>query len=121
MNRNLISTFIVCVSLSTSVYAEDPKHFAGKTFNSITEAVSVFNDYNKRFESKLTGELSALDLHEIHELTYTMEDALAYITKSIYTVAEDLEAVHQATEYADAEKVQKSGATYLKLAREIVK
>ncbi len=83
--------------------------------------MAVFNDYNQRFEDKLNGELDSLALHEIHELTYTMENALAYITSSMYTVAEDLEAVHQATEYANTDQVLKSGAKYLNTSRQIIK
>lgn len=115
------SIFAVALSFATSALAESPAHFEGQTFTDISQAVKVFNDYNKRFEEKLEGELNGLDLHEIHELTYTMENAVAYITQSMYTVAEELEAVHQATELSNPDVVKKSGKKYLELSRNIVR
>ncbi|KZY64734.1 hypothetical protein A3742_01630 [Oleiphilus sp. HI0071] len=117
----LLSTLVLSLSIGSAAYGEQPEHFKGKTFTELSQAVAVFNDYNQRFEDKLNGELDSLALHEIHELTYTMEDALAFITSSMYTVAEDLEAVHQATEYANADKVRESGARYLNASRQIIK
>ena len=115
------SLLALALSLSANAFAEGPAHFEGQKFNDIAQAVSVFNEYNKRFEEKLGGELTGLDLHEIHELTYTMENAVAFITQSMYTVAEELEAVHQATEISNADVVRKSGQKYLELSRSIVR
>ena len=115
------STLALALSFASNVFAESPAHFEGQTFTDLSEAVKVFNDYNKRFENKLEGELNGLDLHEIHELTYTMENAVAYITQSMYTVAEELEAVHQATEISNADVVRESGKKYLELSRQIVR
>lgn len=118
---SLLSILTLSLSISAGANAEQPEHFQGKTFTELSQALAVFNEFNDRFEAKLNGELNALALHEIHELTYTMENALAYITSSMYTVAEDLEAVHQATEYANTDQVLKSGAKYLKASRQIIK
>ena len=114
-------TLIACAMRSTGALAEEPQHFGGKKFSDITTALSTFHEYNERLERKLEGDLKPIDLHEIHELTYTIEDALAYITNSLYKVAEDLESVHVATEYANPEKVATHGALYLKAANQIIR
>lgn len=115
-----IAALSIFFSLSANAYSEDAKHFEGKKFDNITDAVAVLKDYNQRFEDKMNGELDALALHEIHELSYTMEDAVAFITSTLYTVAEELEAVHQATEHASPGTVRTSGAKYLELSRAII-
>jgi len=115
-----IATLSIFFSLSANTYSEGTDHFEGKKFDNIAEAVEVLKDYNQRFEDKMNGQLDALTLHEIHELSYTMEDALAYITSTLYTVAEELETVHQATEHASPDTVRDSGTKYLELTRAII-
>lgn len=59
-------------------------------------------------------------MHHIHELTYTLEEALKKIHTDLAEVAEVLEEVHLASEQADAETVKNSGQAYLKVTRTVV-
>ena len=109
------------MSLSQIAFSETAKHFEGKSLESIEEALEVFKEYNEQFEAKLNTALDPLALHEIHEMSYTMENALGYIANTINTIAEDLESVHKASEHANPERVKEKGSEYLKLSRTVIK
>jgi hypothetical protein len=50
---------------------------------------------------------------KVHELTYTLENALQRLQKDLVKVAADLEEVHQASEKLEADKIQSFGKKYL--------
>jgi uncharacterized protein YukE len=50
---------------------------------------------------------------EIHQLTYSLENALARIKKQLEESAELLEDVHQASEKAQYDNALKQGRAYL--------
>lgn len=52
----------------------------------------------------------------IHELTYTLENALETIAEALGNIAELLEEVHVASETFDVDTIQNSGASYLQAA-----
>jgi len=54
------------------------------------------------------------DLHRVHELTYTLEDALEKLGNEQARLAELLEEVHVASEHADGDTVKASGRAYLR-------
>jgi hypothetical protein len=59
-------------------------------------------------------ELGPLELNEIHQLTYTLENALERVRSDLGEIAEALEAVHIASESNDPGTVQGEGARYLR-------
>jgi len=97
-----------------------PDHFEGKPAHTLNEARANLSEYNRKLEALLSrSELSTSDLHEIHVLTYTLENALEKIDSSVKTLVETLEAVHVASENADTATVKEKGKVYLRLAREL--
>ncbi len=66
------------------------------------------------------GNLDGQDLATIHELTYTIENALAKINAELSTLAETLEEVHIASETADIDREKTKGHEYLSIALELV-
>jgi hypothetical protein len=109
--------------LSLPALAEDrPDHFKGKPADTLKEAVSNFAEYNRKLDKLLKQKtLATKDLHEIHVLTYTLENALEKIRADLGELAETLEAVHVASENADAEAVRQQGRAYLDTAREVIR
>ncbi|WP_229146145.1 DUF6746 family protein [Alcanivorax sp. 1008] len=109
--------------LSSPSLADDPTdHFKGKPSPTLTEAMTNFTEYNKKLEALLAqDELSAKDMHEIHVLTYTLENALQKIDDSVDELEEMLEDVHKGSEHADPDKVKKQGKGYLELSRELMR
>ena len=97
-------------------------HYKGEPSSTLAEAVANFTEYNTKLEAILAqGSLSADDLHSIHELTYTLENALARINQDFTALSETLEQVHVASETADSDTVQQQGKAYLQTAREVIR
>lgn len=57
----------------------------------------------------------------MHELTYTLENALRKINAELTALAGTLEAVHVASERADPATVKTQGKAYLVSTRQVVK
>jgi len=96
-------------------------HFKGKASETLSEAVSNFSEYNAKLGTVLDGEVNENAIHEVHELTYTLENALAKINEELAALAEKLEELHQASEKHDRESVIRHGRDYLEVSRQIVK
>ena len=107
--------------LSAPAFADDrPDHFKGEASATLGEAMSHFAEYNRKLAALLAkGELAPQDMHEIHVLTYTLENALEKIDDSVDTLKDTLEDVHKGSEHADPEKVKKQGKAYLQLSEEL--
>ena len=100
-----------------------PDHYRGEASETLEQAVKNFSEYNGKLEAVLAAE-GKMDLEQmdaIHQLTYTLENALEKIRKDLDGLAETLEQVHVASEHADEETVRKAGAEYLKVSRTLVK
>lgn len=69
----------------------------------------------------LNGELTDNDLMTIHQLTYTLENALEKINIDLEELAQTLEKVHVASETNNREALKEAGSAYLKTSRIIVK
>lgn len=113
-------TLTAALMSPTMAFAEDVQHYQAKSSDTLEQAVINFNDSNGRLEALLAGDLDDSDLAQIHELTYTLEDALAKIQVESAAIVESLEAVHQASERSDAQAVRQHGVTYLGAARKLI-
>lgn len=109
--------------LAIPAFAEERlDHFQGKAAETLEDAVANFREYNNRMAALVNkGALSAQDLHRIHEITYTLENALEKIRDELENLAEVLEDVHVASETADVEMVRNRGRIYLETAGQIVR
>lgn len=102
-------------------HGEKVEHFKGKASPTLEAAVKNFSETNKELEALLAKpELSPADLVKVHELTYTLENALKKIDDELDDLAETLEVVHKASEKVEADAVRKNGAAYLKTARQVI-
>ncbi|MEX1033154.1 MAG: DUF6746 family protein [Cellvibrionaceae bacterium] len=98
-----------------AVADERPDHFEGKPSPTLEVALGNLSEYNPRLAALLEKDtLSPEDLHQVHQLTYTLENALEKLASEQARVAELLEEVHQASERADSATVKASGRAYLK-------
>lgn len=95
----------------------DDRHFSGKEAATLKDAVRNLTEGNEQLAAYLEGEsVEAADLGHIHELTYTLENAIAKIQEDLVTLATTLEEVHLASERGDADVVLESGRAYLSIA-----
>ncbi|MEE4249369.1 MAG: DUF6746 family protein [Alcanivoracaceae bacterium] len=107
--------------LSAAAFADDkPDHFKGEPSRTLAEAMNNFSEYNRKLEALLAkDDLAPQDMHEIHVLTYTLENALQKIDDSVDELEEMLEDVHKGSEHADPDKVKTQGKAYLELSGEL--
>lgn len=100
--------------------AESGDHFAGKSAENLQQAVSNFNKGNARLEKMLgKQQLTREDMAAIHELTYTLENALARINADLGELAVTLEEVHLGSEDNDADRVKGEGDKYLSITKDL--
>lgn len=100
---------------------DDYEHCKGEPSKTLEQAVANLSEYNNRLEKVLAGELTPEAMNEVHQLTYTLENALGKMDDELEDIAERLELVHKASERADPDTVKKEGAVYLEKSRTIVK
>jgi hypothetical protein len=93
------------------------EHFKGLPATTVDAAVTNFSEYNQRLKAVLDKEtIDGADVAMVHELTYTLENALAKINEELTTLAETLEELHKASERADIDAVRTKGRAYLDVA-----
>jgi len=114
-------TILVASCFINLAVADRIDHFKGKPADTLQEAVANFSEYNHKLEGILNGELTNEALTEIHELTYTLENALEKINEELTRLADTLEEVHVATEQYDPDVVLSKGQEYLSVAREVIR
>ena len=95
--------------------AEDrPEHYQGAESATLAEAFSYLEVYNEGLAELLAREdLTASDLNRIHQMTYTMENAVARLRDELEGAAASLEELHLASERADADAAREHGDAYL--------
>lgn len=120
---SMISAMLITLGISLPGTADErPEHFEGKPAETLEQAVKNFSAANEELAVLLAREdLDAKDLHEVHKLTYTLENALERIREDLDRLAGTLEEVHLASEATDAETVKARGSEYLETARTLVK
>lgn len=92
-------------------------HFQGQSADTIEQALMNLEQYNARFSEILNaGEMDAETSYEIHQLTYTLENALERLETELGVLQEHLEAVHLASEANDTETQAERGRAYLRLS-----
>ncbi|WP_211224476.1 DUF6746 family protein [Marinimicrobium agarilyticum] len=103
-------------TLSLSVQADDRlDHYKGKPADTLEQALANFAEGNRELRQLLEGEVSNADLARVHQLSYTLENALGKMNKEMRVLAMLLEQVHLASETAKAETVQGSGRAYFEI------
>jgi hypothetical protein len=121
-----ILSLALLFSASATVLAEDSvasgrPHFEGQQAESFAEALKIFEEANEKLEDYLDdeGDIAAADIAHVHELTYTIENALERIRSELSDLAVTLETLHLASEKGDTETVMEAGRNYLSVAEQL--
>ena len=119
---NYLAAAALSFGVATMAKAESVEHFKGESAESLEEAVTNFKRYNQRLENLLKQDsMSADDVTKVHQLTYTLENALAKINDELDKLAVKLEEVHLASEKYDADAVRDHGDAYMEVINTISK
>lgn len=96
-------------------------HYEGAPAETLAQAVTNLSEYNGRMARILAQDnMSGADMEEIHQLTYTLEVALAKLNAEAAALADTLERVHLASEGNDVAALRSVATAYLDTARQIV-
>lgn len=112
-----VSVIAMSAWLALPAMAHRVDHFQGEPAETLSDALSNFSEYNRLLEERLSGELTDEDLVAIHQLTYTLENALEKIDEELSDLAEVLEEVHVASESFDREALAESAEEYLRVIK----
>lgn len=118
--RKTISAIILAAATVTVAHATDVKHFKGEKPETMAEAIAIIEKYNAQLEGRIQYELTPYTMAEIHQMTYSLENALEFIDDHLDQTQENLEKVHIASETNDTETVQKKGKEYLQGTKELL-
>lgn len=118
-----LATFItVAVQPAQAQDEQRYEHFKGQPAKNLDQALFNLANFNAKLEEIMAkGELSPNDMATIHQLSYTLENALQRLDEEVDTMQEVLEEVHLASESMDYETVKKQGKVYLEATGKLVK
>ncbi len=119
-----VTAFIFGLAMlaATAWADEEFQHYEPKPSETLEEAVKNLSEYNNLMADVLSREtLSDDDMEQIHQLTYTLEVALAKITDEMSGVAATLEQVHLASEERNEGKLRGNAEVYLETTQTVVK
>ncbi|MEE4639037.1 MAG: DUF6746 family protein [Wenzhouxiangella sp.] len=118
----LILLLVTFGSLALASDDDDrPDHFEGEPSRTLEEALQNFSEANARL-AEIVGQDNpdTQAVFEVHQLTYTLENALEKIRDEMEDLAEVLEEVHLASERNDGETVTARGRVYVETAGKIL-
>jgi len=123
LSRITFATLLMTsIGLSQSVTAQDrPDHYQGEAVSTLSQAVVQLEKYNAELEQLVAGELSPNAMAKIHELTYSIEVALAKVNDEFAQAAVDLEEVHLGSEELNSDRVQENAKAYLERTGTVLK
>ena len=102
------------VLLSNAQADEKYSHFPSLESADTASALCNLEVFNKKLQTLIKKDkLTPEDMVKVHELTYTLENAVIRLQKDLKTVAVDLENVHLASERLDKDTIKDSGKGYL--------
>lgn len=113
--KKIILAAALCVVTSFALHAGDKyQHFPSLDSPDLSAALCNLQQYNDKI-SRLVNQPSPTveDMVKIHELTYTLENALKQISTDLVEMAQDLEEMHLASESMNAGVMSTSGKKYL--------
>jgi len=114
--KRIVTSVIASLILSVSSAQADEKysHFPSIASADTTTALCNLEESNEKLQAIVNKDkLTPEDMVKVHELTYTLENAVIQLQKDLETIAVDLEKVHKASEHLKGVIIKDSGAKYL--------
>lgn len=106
--------------LTPPALGEDTDHFEGLPSETLEEAVASLRSHTALLEARLAGPVDQDAMMDIHELSYTLENAVERLSAEIERLADALEEVHLASEQWDDDTVREQGAVFVEGVRTIL-
>ena len=115
MNKLIISAISsVFLVISAASAEEKYSHFPSLDAPNTTVALDNLAKFNQKLQAIASKkDLTPEDMVKVHELTYTLENAVLRLQKGLNNIAVDLEKVHKASERFDQQTLRDSSEKYL--------
>ena len=108
------SLIVLSIMFSDAVSASEVRHYKGEDVNTVEEAIAVLQKYNTKLSIILeSDEIKPQDMGKIHEMTYSMENALKILEASLKITQRNLEELHLSSERMETDKAKVYGKLYL--------
>lgn len=119
-------TVALMLALSPDAFAdgkvpERVAHYEAKKAANLDEALANLREANAKLKELLGGEVGEYDIHDIHSLSYTLEEALAEVRKALAGAADDLESMHFYSEGLNRDEVIQYGNAYLDTVERVIR
>lgn len=113
------------IALASPTHAAEPPpqrvdHYQAKQANDVAEAVANLREANNKLAELLSGEVNDYAMHDIHSLSYTVEESLARIMDEMKMLLDTAQDMHFATEGLKRDAVIDYGEAYLTGVRKII-
>lgn len=115
-----VAGLMLIIGGAANVHASDADHFEGKASETVEQAVENLTVYTEELKTLAAGDLGSIEMARVHEVTYTLENALARINQEYESVAAALEEVHLASERVDTDTVRKQASVYAEGLSELI-
>lgn len=113
MKKLLLTSALMAIA--TTSIASDDKHFKGKMPTSYTQAQEQLVEAKAELAKLLEdGKVSTAEMGKIHQLTYSLENALEFMEDEMEQIQETLERVHKGSEHGTNEQVFNDSKLFLK-------
>ncbi|MBK1697638.1 DUF6746 family protein [Rhodovibrio salinarum] len=89
------------------------QHYKAKPAPNLEVAVKNLREYNQKLDELLSQEMTVENMEKIHQLSYTLENALQRVDKDLKNIASVLEGMHLASEKRNEKAVKDNAETYL--------
>jgi len=96
--------------------SDEVDHYAAEPSETLAEAMANLREYNAKVEEVMARDaLSVQDMEEIHQYTYTMEQAVARVAAEMEKIAVVLERVHLSSEGDNPHALRGATEVYLEM------
>lgn len=115
MNKFLSASITALVLIQTAAFAgEEIRHYPSLEAPNTQVALCNLTKFNEKLQAITTKKnITPADMVKVHELTYTLENAVIRLQKDLDKIAVNLEKVHKGSEQLNQKVVKGSGKDYL--------
>lgn len=116
--KNLCLLLCLALSPAISLADERPEHYSGEKAETLEEALENLRTYSDKLATIVQDEsFDSEHLNSVHEITYTLENALQTVEEELQQLAETLESVHIASEQGETTTVAEDSRIFLEKTR----
>ncbi|MFC4700235.1 DUF6746 family protein [Glaciecola siphonariae] len=117
--KRIVLAAFIALAANFSANADDEyKHFPALKSESSAQALCRIQEYNSRLQDIVTqDEISVEGMLKVHEISYTLENALQKLTADLQQAAIDLEEAHLGSEALEQTRVKNHANLYLDITK----